>query len=202
MNDQKERSTSDIIQETVSLSCPVQKAVYYMDAFLKELMCGRCFPCALGTYEAAAILRSVTGGNAHNTDIIALQRIADAMLTASRCKRGRDTAVFLADLLKSETFSDHVNGRCAGRECTAYIDYRIIPEKCVLCGECQSICRYHAVVGEKKVPYLSGYLPFEIVSKRCTRCGECIKVCPTGAIVVSDREEETAAANRQQYART
>jgi ferredoxin len=51
-----------------------------------------------------------------------------------------------------------------------------------MCGECQAVCKFNAIVGEKKKPFLSGYLPFEIVQKRCTKCGECIPVCPTDAI--------------------
>jgi ferredoxin len=202
MTDKKERNTGDIIQEAGSLSCPVQKAAYYMDAFLKELMCGRCFPCAFGTYEAAIILQKIISGNAATADIDALRRIADVMLTASRCKKGRETAQFMAELLKSETFPEHVEGRCPARECISFIEYRIIPEKCILCGECMKVCRYNAVAGEKKVAYLSGYLPFEIVSKRCTQCGECMKVCPNDAIIIVDKRElAEEIADRQQYAR-
>jgi len=64
MSDQKERSTRDLIQETESVSCPVRKAGEYIDAFLKELMCGKCFPCALGTFESASILRDIIAGEA------------------------------------------------------------------------------------------------------------------------------------------
>jgi NADH-quinone oxidoreductase subunit F len=58
-----------------------------------------------------------------------------------------------------------------------------------MCGECQVVCKVHAVIGEKKIPYLSGYVPFEIVSKRCTRCGECLRVCPNEAIIVVDKKD-------------
>lgn len=195
MPDHKERSTSDIIKETENQSCPVRKAAYYIDAFLKKLMCGKCFPCALGTHEAAIILRIMISGNAANADIDALSRIAEAMLMASRCRKGRNTAQFITELLKTETFSEHAKGRCPNRECASYSDYRIVSEKCIMCGECQAVCTCHAVVGEKKVPYLSGYLPFEIVSMRCTRCGECLKVCPNDAIRAEDRRDVMVRAD-------
>jgi formate hydrogenlyase subunit 6/NADH:ubiquinone oxidoreductase subunit I len=192
MIDQKERNTGDIIRETGKMSCPVQKAAYYMNTFLRDLMCGKCFPCAFGTHEASIILRAIISGNAAHADIDALRRIADMMLIGSRCRKGRDTAQFMTEMLKAETFAAHVGGRCTDRECTLYSEYRIIPDKCVICGECQAVCRYHAVIGEKKVPYLSGYLPFQIVAKRCTRCGECLKVCPNDAIIVEDKKDTMA----------
>jgi ferredoxin len=195
MSDQKERNTSDIIQETERLSCPVRKVTYYIDTFIAELMCGRCFPCALGTHEAAIILRDIISGQATNADIDALRRIAEAMLVSSRCKRGRDTAHFMTELLKEKAFSDHVSGQCPVHECSSLIEYRIVPEKCIMCGECQAVCTYHAIVGEKKVPYLSGYLPFEIVSKRCTGCGECVRICTEDAVIVVDRKDSMVVAD-------
>lgn len=194
MTDKKERSTSDIIQETGNMSCPVQKAAYYIGEFLKELMCGKCFPCALGTHEAAVIAQDIISGNAAEIDIDRLRRIAGSMAIASRCKKGRDTALFIIELMKAEAFAGHVKGRCPDRECASYFEYRIIPEKCIMCGECQAVCSHHAVIGERRVPYLSGYLPFEIVPRRCTRCGECLKVCPNDAIVIVEPSNVMVAA--------
>jgi MinD superfamily P-loop ATPase len=196
MPDKKERSTGDIIEETENQSCPVRKAAYYIDAFLKELMCGKCFPCALGTHEAALVLQDIISGNASNTDIGKLRHIADIMIISSRCKKGRDTAQFIIELLKTGTFSEHAEGRCPDRECAAYSEYSIVAEKCIMCGACQDVCKYHAVVGEKKIPYLSGYVPFVIVSRRCTRCGECLNVCPNEAIIVVDKRDAIVMADK------
>lgn len=195
MSEQKERSTRDIIKETESMSCSVRKAAYYLDAFLRDIMCGKCFPCALGTFESASILRDIITGRGTQADLHALTEIADILTVASRCKKGKDTGQFILDLLKTGAFSEHIGGRCPDRECASYSEYRIVPEKCIMCGECQVVCTFHAVVGEKKVPYFSGYLPFEIASKRCTRCGECLKVCPNDAIIVVDKKDVAVTAD-------
>jgi MinD superfamily P-loop ATPase len=195
MTEHKERSTGDIIQETEIMACPVRKASYYIGIFLEELMCGKCFPCALGTHEAAIILRDMIAGNATNADVDDLWRITEVMSFASRCRKGRDTADIMVELLKEPAFYEHVRGRCPAHECTTYIEYRINPEKCIMCGDCQTVCEYHAIVGEKKTPYLSGYLPFEVALRRCTRCGECLKVCPNDAISAGERKDIMEKAN-------
>jgi NAD-dependent dihydropyrimidine dehydrogenase PreA subunit len=195
MTKQRERSTGDIVQETASMSCPVRKAAYYIDAFLKELMCGKCFPCALGTYEASIILRNIISGDAHQADNDALGRIAKAMSLSSRCRKGRDTADIMNEFLKEPAFSEHAGGRCPAHECAAYMVYSIRPERCIMCGDCQAVCGFHAIIGEKRVAYFSGYQPFEIAVKRCTRCGECLKVCPNNAIEAGERKDGMVKAD-------
>ena len=90
-------------------------------------------------------------------------------------------------LIKSMSEEDVRTG-----ECLALIEYRVIPDKCNMCGLCQDACKYSAIQGEKKKTYRSGYLPFEIRQKRCTKCGECIKVCPTRAIEIVDIKQVEA----------
>lgn len=192
MTNERERSTGDIIREAGKISCPVRRTAFYIDAFVKDLMCGKCFPCALGSREVALILRDIASGKPAGDEMRALQRISDMMLVSSRCKRGRDTARFMAEMLRIDSFSLHMRGKCPDRECPSLIEYRILPERCTMCGECQAVCLDNALIGEKKVAYLSGYLPFVIASKRCSRCGECPKVCPEDAIVVVDTPEMTS----------
>jgi len=186
----KELKVDDIKKEAEEKRCPVQKTMYYIEKFLSELMCGKCFPCSIGTYEAKLRLEDIISGKASDTDVFTLSRIASQMIEASRCKKGKDTARFILEWMDTNAFYEHIEGVCSEKECLAYIEYRIIPEKCVMCGECKVICKFGAVIGEKKKPYLSGYLPFEIRQKRCTKCGECIKVCPTGAIEVVDIKDD------------
>ncbi|MEW6068703.1 MAG: 4Fe-4S binding protein [Nitrospirota bacterium] len=192
MTEQKDLKVEDIKKGAEEKHrCPVQKAIYYIEEFLAGPMCGKCFPCAFGTYEAKIRLTNIISGKGTEKDLFILKYIANNMIEASRCKRGRDTAKFLLEWMGNDAFKEHVaERRCPDKECLVFIEYRIIPEKCIMCGECQVACRFNAVLGEKKKPYISGYLPFEIIQKRCTKCGECIKVCPTNAIEIVDIESK------------
>lgn len=191
----KEKKVSEIKKEAEELRCPVRRALYYTEEFLSGPMCGKCFPCALGTYEARVRLGNIVSGRGTEADLSAIRRISDEMLLTSRCKKGKDTAEFILEWMATDAFREHIGGRCPERDCGAYIEYRIIPEACTLCGLCKDVCKDNAIIGEKKVPYRSGYLPFEIRQKRCTKCGECIKVCPSDAIEIIDikAEEEVKA---------
>ncbi|MCK5505451.1 MAG: 4Fe-4S binding protein [Thermodesulfovibrionia bacterium] len=193
----KEIKMEDVKTRAEEKKCPVQKSLVFIQEFLGGPMCGKCFPCSLGSYEAERRLRRLMDATATDDDIASIRRIASHMLTASMCKKGKDTAKFIMENIDSHEFREHLSGRCADNECTGLIQYVVIPERCTMCGICQEVCRDNAIIGEKKTSYLSGYTPFEIVQKRCTRCGECMKVCPYEAIVlISSREaaeKETVA---------
>ncbi len=187
MAEQKEKKVEEIKKEAeANKKCPVSRALYYIEEFLAGPMCGKCFPCEMGVYEAKIRLGNLTKGKGSEADIFTIKRIATDMLESSRCKRGKDTATFILEWMGTDVFKEHTEGRCPSRECTALIEYRIIPNKCIICGLCKEACKYNAITGEKKNDYKSGYLPFEIRQKRCVKCGDCIKVCPTDAIVIVD----------------
>lgn len=187
MAEQKEKKVEDIKKEAeATKKCPVNKALYYIEEFLAGPMCGKCFPCEMGCYETEVRLKNIIEGLGSEADLFAIKKIASEMLEASRCKKGKDTAKFILEWMETGAYKEHAGGRCPDRECLAFIEYRIIPDKCNMCGLCQDACKDSAIQGEKKKTYRSGYLPFEIRQKRCTKCGECIKVCPTGAIEIVD----------------
>jgi len=190
MSDRKEVKVEDIKREAEAKHCPVQKAMYYIEEFLADPMCGKCFPCSFGTYETKIRLKEILSGRGTEADIFSLKRIASEMIEASRCKKGKDTAKFILEWIDTGAFHEHIEGVCREKECLSFIEYKIVPEKCVMCGDCKVVCKYDAIIGEKRKPYLSGYLPFEIRHKRCTKCGECIKVCPTGAIEIVDIKDD------------
>ncbi len=187
MTEVKEKKVEDIKKEAESLKCPVQRSLYYIREFLAGPMCGRCFPCEMGTYEARIRLENLVNGNGSVSDIDALRRIMNYMLTASMCMKGKNTAKFILEWLSSEEFNAHTKGECSQMECKGLIRYRIIPELCIMCGECKKVCKFNAILGEERRPFQSGFLPFEIRQRRCTRCGECIKVCPTRAIIIESK---------------
>lgn len=191
----KERKLEDIKKEAEQRACALQRVLYFVEEFLAGLMCGKCYPCSLGTAEARIRLNKIRRhlGNVGPGDLEALKRIGLNMIEGSFCKKGRDTGKFISETLASsrEEFEEHVSGVCSKKECLNLVEYVVRPELCVMCGKCSEACRYGAIAGEKKTPYLSGYVPFEIRQKRCTKCGECVAVCPTGAIeLISAAMEE------------
>ncbi len=184
MDEKKEPKVEDIRAAAKARGCRVQQALYYVAGFLESPMCGRCFPCSLGSFEAKRRLENIAGGRGAEADLIALKRIAGNMLEASMCKKGKDTARFLLEWLETEAFRSHIEGRCPEGECAALLEYRVVPAECTMCGLCLAACRHGAILGEQRKPFLSGYLPFEIRQKRCVKCGDCLPVCPEGAIEV------------------
>lgn len=194
VTNEKGKTVEDIKKESEKKSCAVQKALYYINEFIAGPMCGRCFPCALGTGEAKLRLLRISQNleGVSEDDIEALRRIGSQMIEASFCKKGKDTGKFLIELLSNseDEFKEHIQGLCRHKECISLLEYVINPDLCIMCGDCKNVCKFNAIIGEKRQPYKTGYLPFEIIQKRCTKCGECVKVCPTNAIELVTRLKE------------
>lgn len=186
----------DIKAKAEEKRCPLQRAIVFIEMFLSEPMCGECFPCSLGSHELEIRLRKIAEGVGSQSDFDAIDRISGHMLEISRCRKGMDMARFMRDTIKEVSFKEHLKGVCSEKECLSLITYRIIPEKCMMCGTCQDTCKDNAIIGERKKPSLPTYQPLQIVLRKCrSGCHECIKGCPTRAIVVVDtflpREKET-----------
>ena len=192
----KEKSVKDIIQDTEQHECPVQKSMLLLKEFLAGPMCGKCLPCPMSCYEMILRLNDLSQGTGTEDDVQKIEYIAPHMVSSSMCKKGKDTAKFIEETSKNEgdKYVAHTEGRCPDRECKDLFVYRVISDNCTMCGECKEVCKDDAIIGEKRVEYLSGYFPFEISEKRCTRCGECIKVCEFGAIEIVDLKTTEPAA--------
>jgi ferredoxin len=188
MSEMNEKTLEDIQREAEERACPVQRMKYFIGEFIEGPMCSRCYPCSLGTAEAKIRLDrlSTHPGHAGESDRRALRRIAEQMIEASFCKKGKDTGRFiLAAMAAAEgEMQEHLAGVCPTKECRDLIEFIIAPDACTMCGKCLEACHEHAIIGETREMFRSGYLPFEIRLKRCTRCGECLNVCPTGAIQI------------------
>jgi NADH-quinone oxidoreductase subunit F len=188
------KNLKDIAEEAKGITCSASRALYFVREFLRGPMCGKCFPCSFGAYEAMLRLKDITSGTGGQEDIDAIRGIAEKMLVMSMCKKGKDTAEYMIECLGAPDFGNHVvTGTCEHKVCKAFIEYRNVPENCIRCGACQDACKFDAIHGEKQVSYKCCYLPFEIRQRRCVKCGECIKVCPSKAIVVVNIEHEPQA---------
>ena len=62
MTGTKEKKVADIKKEADAITCPVKRALFYMEEFLEGPMCGKCFPCEMGCYEARQRLRTIQSG--------------------------------------------------------------------------------------------------------------------------------------------
>jgi NADH:ubiquinone oxidoreductase subunit F (NADH-binding)/NAD-dependent dihydropyrimidine dehydrogenase PreA subunit/(2Fe-2S) ferredoxin len=190
-----EITIEDIRKDAESMACHVQKALRFVEEFVAGPMCGKCYPCSLGTEEAKTILLRLSQHreNAGEQDIEALRRIGTKMTEGSYCKKGRDTGRFILDALAAseEEFRLHLMGICPKKECVSMMEYVINPDLCIACGKCSTACKYNAVAGEIREPHQGVREPFVIKQKECVRCGECLKVCPTGAVevITAIREE-------------
>lgn len=181
----KEKKTEEIRKEAeAGMRCPVNKALYYIEEFLSGPMCGKCFPCEMGSYEMRIRLKNLASGIGTQEDIEAIKKISREMSEVSMCKKGKDTAKFIAEWASGDQFEAHTKGNCPDMECLAFAEFTIIPGKCIMCNRCKEACKYNAILGEKKMPFKGGYLPYEIRQNRCTKCGDCFRVCPVGAVGV------------------
>jgi NAD-dependent dihydropyrimidine dehydrogenase PreA subunit len=200
--EEKGKKLEDIIKEAEEKACPVQKVLYFINEFLSGPMCGKCFPCSLGTQEAKIRLIRIAQrlNNATVADIDTLRRIADIMIDSSRCKKGKDTGRFITEQLNKSynEFSSHLDSPCAKKECILRTEYIINPDLCIRCGKCLEACKYNAIIDNVSTSHVSHAFPFEIRQEKCTRCGECVHVCPTEAIDVITIEIEELISTPQQ----
>jgi len=190
MNDNiilKGKKVEDILKEAELRSCPVQRVLYSLTEFIKEVMCGKCFPCAFGTEEARiiAIKLSQWVAGISEKDIDSLKRIGLNMVAGSLCKNGKDLGNFIADTVETsyEEIKKHIVEACPYEECVNIVNYIINPDICNRCGECFRICKYFAIIREKN-NYKQVYISYEIDQTKCTKCGECVEICPENAIDV------------------
>ena len=68
------------------------------------------------------------------------------------------------------------------RSCSSLVHYRVIPERCTMCGLCKEVCPQGAIVGEEYLPYLADNEPYYININKCDNCGLCLPVCEANAI--------------------
>jgi len=163
--------------------CEPQRALSALIEFANDGMCGRCLPCPLATRQAIGILERIIDGRGDEADLARLLRVADRLVDAARCPKGEETARTLGESLKNTTEYDmHVEGVCSEGTCLALTRFRVVPERCTMCGKCKEICPENAIEGDLYVAYLGDNRPYVIRETKCNGCGACIAVCPEDAI--------------------
>ena len=70
----------DVKAKAEEKKCTAQQVLLFIEEFLAEPMCGRCFPCSFGSYEAEIRAKRLVDGTATDEDIERLKRIGTNML--------------------------------------------------------------------------------------------------------------------------
>ena len=160
-------------------TCMVGMAKFFLD-FTAEESCGKCVHCRLGTKRMQEILERITKGEGKEGDIELLLELCEAVKDGALCGLGQTAPNPVLTTLKyfRNEYEEHIfEHRCKAKECSALLEYEILPEKCRGCTLCAKNCPAKAISGELKTPHV-------IDKDLCVKCGACSKVCRFGAILI------------------
>ncbi len=118
--------------------------------------------------------------------------------------------------LESQTIVTDLCRGCLARPCTTVCPRQAVTirngraaidhPRCVNCGKCTGVCRYHAIIN---LPLAcADACPVKAVKKSddgrvlidhtlCIRCGQCVKACPFAAIMQTNQVSHVVTAIRQ-----
>ena len=156
-------------------NCMVNIAHYFI-RFLLEESCGKCTPCREGLRQLDNLVAKVCNGEADETTIPQIERVARAMKLSSLCSLGMDAPNPVLSTLKffREEWQQHVHDKkCRAGNCRELITYRIDQAKCTGCSLCLKACPQTAITGTHK-----DGMSFVIDTEICDKCGICFSVCP------------------------
>jgi len=145
--------------------------------------CGKCSSSTVGPTQILELLRKLSRGEGEEEDLHLLRVLSSGLEETLPLPNGKGVAEVLSRSLSSGEYEEHVEEkRCAKCSCEGLTTYRIIPERCTMCGECKEVCPKGAIFGEEYIPYLADNAPYTIDPEKCTKCGLCLPVCAEGAI--------------------
>ena len=174
----------EILEAEKDERCELVKTLEFYSEFAQDEMCGECLSCMIGTEQVILLFNRLTRGEGQERDLDLLKRLSTEVQATARCRRGIRAAGVLADSLqKSDEYEEHAREKhCPAGSCSSLVHYRIIPEKCTMCGLCKEVCPQGAIFGEEYLPYLADNEPYYIKVSKCDNCGLCLPVCEAGAI--------------------
>ena len=158
-------------------TCMVDTARFFTDFSVDE-SCGKCVPCRTGMKVMLNILNRIVAGKGQMEDIEHLQLLGKHIKGSSHCGLGKtapNPTLSTIRYFKNEYEAHIQEKRCPALVCVDLIHFRVLPEKCKMCGLCQKACPTEAVTWEKKTPAV-------INLDKCIRCRSCIQACKFGAI--------------------
>jgi len=124
------------------------------------------------------ILNRIVIGKGEMEDIERLERLGQHIKETSHCGLGKTAPNPVLSTIRyfRQEYEAHIQEkRCPALVCVDLIQFRVIPEKCKMCGLCKNVCPAEAITWEKKAPAA-------INPEKCIRCRSCIQACKFGAI--------------------
>jgi NADH:ubiquinone oxidoreductase subunit F (NADH-binding)/(2Fe-2S) ferredoxin len=159
------------------LTCMVDTARFFTDFSVDE-SCGKCVPCRIGMKAMLNILHRITHGEGRIEDIDHLCQLGNHIKESSHCGLGKSAPNPVLSTIRyfREEYEAHIiDKRCPSLVCADLIKFRVIPEKCKMCGLCKKACPSEAITWEKKTAAV-------IDPEKCIRCRSCIQACKFWAI--------------------
>jgi NADP-reducing hydrogenase subunit HndC len=161
-------------------TCMVDVARYFLD-FLRDESCGKCTSCREGVDVMHRMVSDICAGQGREEQLGLLEELGQAVKDASLCALGSTASNPVLSTLRyfRDEYEAHIRDhRCPAGVCKALLTYRIDPEKCKACLQCNKNCPQAAVSGVKKKPQT-------IDQEKCIKCGVCRDVCKFDAVLVS-----------------
>ncbi len=158
-------------------TCMVDTARFFTDFSVDE-SCGKCVPCRIGMKVMLNILNRIVSGQGRMEDIDLLEQLGNHIKESSHCGLGKTAPNPVLSTIRyfRQEYEAHIRERrCPALVCTDLIQFRVIPEKCKMCGLCKKACPAEAITWEKKTTAM-------IHQEKCIRCRSCIQACKFWAI--------------------
>lgn len=158
-------------------TCMVSVARFFMQ-FTQNESCGKCVLCREGTRQMLSMLDDIMRGDADESTLVNLEKLARAVAKASLCGLGKTAPNPVLSTLRyfRHEYEAHVfQKKCPAGQCKALANPEIHAELCKGCTLCARKCPVGAIKGEVKKPHV-------IDAELCIKCGACAAACKFNAI--------------------